>query len=368
MKKRPLHWLWLGPLVIGCGYVGVEELELEPLDGSHLVQTSSGGKTGDGDVGDGDMSLGGADGSSGGADPGSGGSEDSTGGGEQGAGGSDESSGGADSGTGGREMATGGATIGTGGADSGSGGSDAGTGGSNMGTGGAWEPQDEIWSDPNRTGCWPFCALGFNPSFSTHFLFEQDVVPAPGVESGGELYVSSEYANWGVSSLGVHFGESPNYAYIPIEIDASLNKWIYVRAYVLIPSESITGDVGLFDFLSGDVSAALVATHPGARLSAAAPLVPTRILSTTDTYPFDDWFCLRVAVYSSDTAGSVTVEANGEVVAEILNADTRELVDIDSVRFGVTSTGPFVAGGDIYFDSLVIDQEPVACDDMTVPL
>jgi hypothetical protein len=369
---RSLRWLLLGPLAIGCGYVGIEDLEQPTIPDHQTPGGSSGGKAGDGDGdgdsgdGDGDMSLGGAGDGSGGASSGAGGGENSSGGRESGAGGHEASAGGSEAGTGGAE--TGGSGPGSGGADLGTGGADSGAGGSNLGTGGAWEPQDEVWSNPNRAGCWPFCAVQFNPSFETHYLFEQEVVPAPGVESEGELYVSDEYFNWGVSSLGVHFGESPAYAYIPTDIDAGINDWIYVRAYVRIPSDTITGDVGLLDFVAGDVPVALIATHPGARLSAAAPLEPNRVLSTTGAYPFDEWFCLRAAVLSSDVGGSVTVEADGDIVAELFGVDTRGLVNIDTVSFGVTSTGPFVTGGDIYWDSIVIDHEPVACNDMTVPL
>lgn len=301
-------------MAISCGHVGLDELEGENRDSTTLDASSAGGKMGEGDLGGALIGLGGA-----GGDP------------------------------------------------SGSGGTLPGSGGSDTGTGGVWVPDDEIWTDPNRTGCWPFCPV-VNSSFSTHYLFEQEVVPAPGVESNGELYVATDRANWGVSSLGVSFFEAPAHAYIPVTIDTSLAGSIYVRAWLSIPSGAVTGDVGLLEFLTGDTPVASVTTHPDARLSVETHLTRARAMSRADAYPFDEWFCLRAAVHLNDVTGSVTAEASDVVVAEIVGADTSGLLDESSVHFGVTKTGPHQGAGQIYWDSLVIDQEPVACDDLSVPL
>lgn len=316
MKRNSGRWLALLMTAVGCGHIGLEDLERGEGAGGAFNDTGSGGKTGDGALGGSMIGMGG---------------------------------------------------MGTGGGVSGFGGEEPGAGGANAGTGGVWEPDVEIWTDPNRDGCWPFCPM-INPSFSTHYLFEQAVVPAPGVESNGELFVATDYANWGASSLGVSFDEAPAHAYIPISIDTSVNGSIYVRAFLYIPSGVISGDVGLLEFLSGDTLAAAVKTHPAARLSAEAPIHQDRAMSATNTYPFDEWFCLRAAVHLDDVIGSVTVEAGDVVVAEILGADTRTLRNESSVHFGVTGTSPHQGAGQLYWDSLVIDQQPVACDDMSIPL
>lgn len=308
---------------IGCGHVGLDDLAQEDDDSTALDNTTSGGKSGDGDLG------------------------------------------GATNGSGGTVLGLGGA--GAGGDLSGTGGTEAGSGGTDSSTGGVWEPDDESWTDPNRTGCWPFCPV-VNSSFSTHYLFEQAVVPAPGVESNGELYVATDRANWGVSSLGVSFFEAPSHAYIPVTIDTSLAGSIYVRTWIYVPSGAITGDVGLLEFLNGETKVASVTTHPEARLSVETPLTRARAMSRVDTYPMNEWFCLRAAVHLSEFTGSVTAEASDIVVAEIVGADTRALTDDSSVHFGVTRTGAHQGPGQIYWDSIVIDQEPVACDDMSVPL
>lgn len=332
MKNTSIFWLLLCPIAIGCGHVGIDDLNHEQLDGPGQNGPDDGGKTGDGDGGEGDMSFGGAMTGMGGIDPGAGGPPPATGG-----------------------------------SDSGSGGSDSSTGGSQLGTGGIWEADTETWTDPDRTGCWPFCEVA-NPSFSTHYLFEQPVVPAPGVESNGELSASTRYAHWGLRSLAVHVEPSPAHAYIPSSVLTDRDKMIYVRAWLYVPHDVVTGDVGLLEFLSGDIPAARVTTHPDARLSVEAPLAQARAMSETGTYPFDEWFCLRAAVHTDDRKGSVTVEASDVIVAEVVDADTRGLTDVNAVNFGITRTGPHQGAADIYWDSLVIDQEPVACDDMSIPL
>lgn len=328
MKKISTYLLILYPLAVGCGYAGIEDLSREQLGGPKPHGPSSGGKTGDGDVGDGDSSLGGA------------------------------------------PMDMGGANSGTGGTEAASGGAEPGSGGAVTGTGGIWETDEPIWSDPNRSGCWPFCEV-VNRSFSTHYLFEQPFVPAPGVESSGALSISTDYAHWGIGSLAVHVEGSPAHAFIPVNIVHGPSRGIFVRAWLYVPTDAITGDVGLLDFLSGSLPAGLVKTHPGARLSVEAPLSQKRAMSAAGIYPFDEWFCLRAAVYRHDLVGSVTVEANELVVAELVDADTRVPGgpgEVNTVNFGITSTGPHQVPGGIYWDSLVVDQEPVSCDDMTPPL
>ncbi len=326
MQLRTHSWPWFLLLSAGCGYVGVDDLEQGQLGTDSNQSEGSGGKATEpsgGESGDGDAS---------------------------------NSSGGSSSGGGSPE---------TGGRD-GSGGDPVGFGGEPVGTGGEWTNESEVWDDPNRTGCEPFC-LEYNASFSTHFFFEQTQVPAPGVSDNGELFVSSDYSNWGERSLGVAFGDSPASAYIPIEIETGLGSWLHVRAWLYVPSNTITGDVGLLEFLSNDTTVARVETHPGSRLSASAPIDDATMMSKQGSYPLDEWFCLRAALRTDDADGSITVEAAEAVVTELASVDTRASVDANRVNFGVTRTGPHQGAGTIYWDSVAIDQDPVDCDTMTAP-
>ena len=323
---RPRILPLLSLSAIGCGYVGLDGLEHQELGG--LSDGSGGTTAGDGDLGDGDVGDG---------DVGDG-----------------------DDSVGGATMASGGSSVGAGGSDEGTGGGDDGSGGTNT-TSEKWTAPEDVWSDPNRTGCAPFCQV-YNPTYATHHMYEMQQLPDNTSSDNTTLSWVAEPKNWGAGALEVDFGGVDPSGVITSAFSTELD-WVYMRAYLLVPAGTVSGDLGLAEFFSGDLVAARVSAHPDGRLSAEAPLHPERAMSAPGVFPQDEWFCLRIAVSSSEATGSVTVEAAGKIVAELTDVETRGLLDIDSVHYGVTGSGPFQGAGTIYWDSVIVDADPVDCLD-----
>jgi hypothetical protein len=260
------------------------------------------GDTGDGDVGDGD--IGDGDLSMGGAS-----------GGTDGAGGSDTASGGLD-GSGG--------LLGTGGVTN------------------TWEP------------------------LLLH-TYENGMLPGETSTSNGELFVQDEAAHGGLYSL-VASVPSASDASVTMTFDLSehaLTK-VYLRAWVFVAGDSLTGWMTLFSFSSGEDSLDYGIDAEG-RTQVGLANGSTTYASATGFFETGTWFCYRADAVINDQDGSVVVRVGNETSLTTPGGDTRPGEGILSFTYGIIEQGDGQAGGTVYFDDVAVDDQPIGCD-MSPPI
>jgi hypothetical protein len=175
------------------------------------------------------------------------------------------------------------------------------------------------------------------------------------------LKLTDELSHSGEGSLVTTHGEPGVGAALQYNLTPRLNGDLYVRGWVYIPQGTVNGRIKLVGFRNWDVLFDVNVTGAG-RVDIYVQQTGERSTSTLGAHPYGEWFCLQVHYRAHATQGFVEAFINEESVARSNPQDTRGGTGVASIDIGLSWTELDQTGGVVYWDDVVIDTAPVACE------
>jgi hypothetical protein len=191
--------------------------------------------------------------------------------------------------------------------------------------------------------------------------FEGDILGTVKTDGGATLTLTDELSHSGGGSLVTTQGEPGVGAILQYNLTPRLDGDLYVRGWVYIPQGNANGRIKLMGFRNWDVLFDVNVTGAG-RVDVYVQETGERSTSMQSAHPYDEWFCLQVHYRAHWTEGFVEAFVNEESVARINPQDTRGGNGVTAIDVGLTWTELNQTGGVVYWDDVVIDTAPVACE------
>lgn len=181
------------------------------------------------------------------------------------------------------------------------------------------------------------------------------------------LYVQAGTAHQGLHSLVANIPEESNgSATMTFDLsEDSLNK-VYLRAWLYVPHDTLTGSVTLFSFESENDSLEYGIGSDGTTYVGLASSDASEP-SAEGYFVAGEWFCFRAEAIINDVDGSVTVRVDDQISQTTPSGDTRPGDGILSFTYGIIETSFDQGATTVYFDDVAVDDQPIGCD-MNLPV
>jgi len=244
---------------------------------------------------------------------------------------------------------------------------DAGSGGVCQAARDGEAPADAGTDASTSDGAVPTCEP---TSFRFEDGFEEGLIEAAGwvasFETNGSVDTVADPRHTGSASLQAEITAAGGTA-TPIGVwsDSVSSGDIWARAWLYVPaSTSVSGIVPLSvgDMTNGYLHAWLGSENRLALV--VGDEIPPTVSLASETYPVDEWFCLRLHAVVSDADGSAELFLGDgpEPIAPLgPMEDTRPDGDYSTVLAGIAHAQPEQGPAEIFVDDILVADAPIPC-------
>jgi hypothetical protein len=188
---------------------------------------------------------------------------------------------------------------------------------------------------------------------------------APMIEQAGHIERSTTRAHSGEAALHASSTAMMSVAVVAADFSALQTGDVYVRVYAYVPASLPTETMNILFLGTAPSSAAFTGIdlnlQDGALQVYSSPSDPQRQTGSIPI-PRDRWFCLRAHVALSADRGSVQAYIDDTLALDASGLDTLPDGGVTQFRAGIGWSSAQDAFFEIYFDDVVLDRTPVACD------
>jgi hypothetical protein len=176
---------------------------------------------------------------------------------------------------------------------------------------------------------------------------------------GQEVIASKKLRFSGTESLLAQTTGADGRSRLLHELPMMTSGALYLRAWAYMNPGAVVNDV--HGFVIGDANTADYGTkflYSAGKLRVATP---TADVGNSVPVPFGRWYCLRLELEIAD-AGRIKAYVDDEVLADETNVDTLPATGVHNVSVGIDFAGQ-AEPGELYFDDVVVDTQPLFCSD-----